>query len=304
MSEPRRTADGLLTLQDGRNLSYGTFGHPAAAPLIYCHGYPTNRIEYEAIAPAVDEAGVDVHVIVLDRPGYGSSTFQPGRTLLDWPHDVAEAVDQLGIDSFSVLGTSGGAPYAMACAVALPDRVTQLGLVVGVGPADAPGMGDSLILRNVSRFGLARRAQFGLMGYGLSRGRGDQILDNTIANISEVDRSFLDRPENREWFLRMMQEAFTQGGRAASHDGMLYLNSWGFDVAGISAPTHLWYGSRDETVPPQVGEWLAGRIPNSSLVVWSGSGHFTWMNTARAAEAVGSTSGAHPSPPPSGRQRA
>ena len=293
--EAHGTMDGLLTLSDGRTLSHRTFGDPSATPLFYCHGYPTNRLEYEVIAPAVEGAGA--RVIVLDRPGYGSSTFQSGRTLLDWPNDVAEAADQLGIDRFAVLGTSGGGPYAMACAVALPERVTQLGLIVGVGPADAPGMDESLILENVSRFGVVRRVQFGMMGYGLNHGGDNQIFDNTIARISEVDRLFLERPENREWFLRMMREALKHGGRAAAHDGKLYLTGWNFDVSRISAPTYLWYGARDETVPARVGEWLADRIPNSRLAVWPEHGHFTWMNTPQAAEAIGITSGTQAAPP-------
>ena len=297
MSEAHGTTDGLLTLSDGRTMSYGAFGDPAAMPLFYCHGYPTDRIEYQVIAPAVASAGIATRVIVLDRPGYGDSTFQSGRTLLDWPNDVAEAADQLGIDTFAVLGTSGGGPYAMACAVSIPDRVTQLGVVVGVGPAHAPGMDESLILENVSRFGFVRRIQFGMMGYGLNQGRDDQIFDSTIANISEVDRPFLERPENRDWFMRMMREALKQGGRAAAHDGKLYLNSWGFDVTDIETHTYLWYGARDETVPATVGEWLAAQIPNASLVVWPDTGHFTWMNTPQAAEAIGTTSGVHTSPP-------
>ena len=297
MSEAHGTTDGLLTLSDGRTMSYGAFGDPDAPPLFYCHGYPTDRIEYDVIAPAVASAGIATRVIVLDRPGYGESTFQSGRTILDWPNDVAEAADQLGIDTFAVVGTSGGGPYAMACAVALPERVTRLGVVVGVGPPNAPGMDESLILKNVSRFGFVRRIQFGMMGYGLNQGRDDQIFDNTIANISEVDRPFLELPENRDWFMRMMREALKQGGRAAAHDGKLYLHSWGFDVTEINAPTYLWYGARDETVPAAVGEWLRGQIPNASFVVWPGTGHFTWMNTPQAAEAIGTTNGVHTSPP-------
>jgi pimeloyl-ACP methyl ester carboxylesterase len=287
--------DGLLTLSDGRRLSYGEFGDPKSAPLFYCHGYPTNRIEYEVIAEVVEKSGIKVRVVVLDRPGYGSSTFQKGRTLLDWPRDVAEAADQLGVGEFAVLGVSGGGPYALACATAMPDRITRLGLVVAAGPADAPGMNKSLILRTVPRFGFVRRIQFGMMSVGLNKGRDDQILENTLANIGEADRPFLELADNKEWFLRMMREALKQGGHAAAHDGGIYLRSWGFDVAAVSTKTHLWYGGLDETVPAPVGEWLAGQLTDSNLVVWPQHGHFTWMTSAQAAEAIAATSGVTPS---------
>jgi pimeloyl-ACP methyl ester carboxylesterase len=283
--------DGRLILADGRSMSYGEFGEPKGPPLLYCHGYPTNRIEYALIAGVVEQAGIEARVVVLDRPGYGSSTFQPGRTLLDWPSDLAEAAGQLGIDEFALLGVSGGGPYALACAAALPQRVIRLGLVVAAGPNDAPGMDKSLILRTVPRTGIVRRIQFGMMGVGLEKGRDDQILENTLANIGEADRPFLGRAENKEWFLRMMREALRQGGRAASHDGGIYLRSWGFDVADVTTETHLWYGGLDETVPPGVGEWLARQLRDSELVVWPQHGHFTWMTSAQAAEAIGATSG-------------
>ena len=95
----------------------------------------------------------------------------------------------------------------------------------------------------------------------------------------------------------MMREALKQGGRAAAHDGKLYLNSWGFDVTDIETPTYLWYGARDETVPAGVGEWLADQIPDTTLEVWPETGHFTWMNTPQAAEAIATTSGIKASPP-------
>lgn len=283
--------DRSLTLSDGRKLSYGDFGDSRAAPLFYCHGYPTNRIEYEIIDRAVRNSGINVRVVVLDRPGYGSSTFQPGRTLLDWPRDIADAADKLGVHEFALLGVSGGGPFALACAAAMPDRVARLGLVVAAGPANAPGMHDSLILRTLPKSGVVRRFQFGMMSAGLKRGSEDVILDRTIANLGEVDRPFLGYADKRAWFIRMMHEAFAQGGRPAAQDGGIYLDSWGFDVSEVNTETHLWYGARDETVPASVGEWFAEKISDSKLVVWPEHGHFTWMTSAEAVDVVAVTGG-------------
>jgi pimeloyl-ACP methyl ester carboxylesterase len=52
-----------------------------------------------------------VRHIQLDRPGFGLSDFQPGRTVLDWPDDVAHVADLLGIERFAVIGVSGRGPY-------------------------------------------------------------------------------------------------------------------------------------------------------------------------------------------------
>lgn len=283
--------DGVLELADGRKLRYGMFGSSNGPPVMYCHGFPTNRFEFEIAEPFLQRNGVTARVVVLDRPGYGDSTFQAGRTLLDWPRDVAEAADRLGFEEFSVLGVSGGGPYALACAFALPDRVTRLGVVVGMGPADAVGMKESLTFRTTSGIGLVRRFQFGMLALGLQRGQDQKIFERSLANLGAVDRPVVKRPEMQEWFMRMLGESLKQGGRPAAHEAGLYLKRWGFDVADITVETHLWYGGADETVPASIGEWLADRIPNSIYTCWPEDGHFTWMASDKGAEVVAQISG-------------
>src|SRR5215475_13446761 len=97
--------DGVLRLADGRALGYAEFGAPGGEPYFYFHGHPGSRLEARFAESAATAAGV--RVIALDRPGYGLSDAQPGRAILDWPTDVAQAADLLGIDRFSVVGASG-----------------------------------------------------------------------------------------------------------------------------------------------------------------------------------------------------
>ena len=99
----------ILDLSDGRQMAYSEWGPRNAPAMFYCHGFPGNHRELELARPVLERTGLHVRVIALDRPGYGMSTFRPGRTFLDWPHDVAEVAELLGIGSFSVLGASGEA---------------------------------------------------------------------------------------------------------------------------------------------------------------------------------------------------
>src|SRR5688572_28104051 len=120
-----------LTLSDGRKVGIAEFGAPAGRPVVYCHGFPASRLEARLAHEAAKEVGA--RLIALDRPGYGLSDFQPGRRIGDWPRDVVEAADALGVQRFAMLGVSGGAPYALACAALLPERITALGVVCGLG---------------------------------------------------------------------------------------------------------------------------------------------------------------------------
>ena len=68
-----------------------------------------------------------------DRPGFGRSSFVPGRRLADWPRDLVALADHLALARLHVIGVSGGAPYAMASGQQLGDRISRLALVCGLG---------------------------------------------------------------------------------------------------------------------------------------------------------------------------
>ena len=125
--------NSTITLPDGRRLGCAEYGDPDAMPVLYCHGFPSCRLEPSMLPVS------GIRLIALDRPGYGLSDPLPGRTLLDWPRDVAAAADALGLGRFAVAGVSGGAPYAAACAALLKDRVMGLALICGIAPPGKAG---------------------------------------------------------------------------------------------------------------------------------------------------------------------
>ena len=75
-----------------------------------------------------------------DRPGYGGSTRHLGRGLASAADDRTRVADALDIDRFAMLGHSGGASHALACAALLPRRV----LAVVAASALAPFNADDL----------------------------------------------------------------------------------------------------------------------------------------------------------------
>jgi len=126
-----RDEEHRIQLRDGRWLGYTESGDPAGAPVLFFHGFGTTRV----ICPPDNSARqLGVRMIAVDRPGLGLSTPRPGRGLLDWPPDVSEFADALGIERFAIVGWSGGGPYALACGRFLADRVTSIALVSGAAP--------------------------------------------------------------------------------------------------------------------------------------------------------------------------
>jgi pimeloyl-ACP methyl ester carboxylesterase len=124
-----------MTLSDSRRLSYARYGAPSG-PVIFClHGLPGSRTQGAYFHAAATNLGA--RIIRVDCPGVGFSSPQPGRTVLEHADDIVHPTKHLDIDQFSVLGCSGGRPYALACAKTIPrERLRGVALVAGVGPSD------------------------------------------------------------------------------------------------------------------------------------------------------------------------
>ena len=233
----------ILDLADGRQMGYSEWGPRNAPAMFYCHGFPGSHRELELARPVLEQTGLHVRVIALDRPGYGLSTFRPGRTFLDWPHDVAEVAGLLGIGSFSVLGASGGSPYALACALVLGQRVSRIGIVVGTAPLEATGMLDTPLITGVSSRRWVRRIQYELTAYAVRKGREDRLLGRAISTMGSADQEAMERAEVREWFASVTREALVQGGRATAYESNLYRRDWGFDVSAVTRRLHFGTGA-------------------------------------------------------------
>lgn len=221
-----------------------------------------------------------MRLIAPDRPGYGLSDFQPGRRISDWPRDMIELADSMLLDRFAVLGISGGAPYAMACAAALPDRITRVGVVCGLGRLDIPG--NAVRMNHFARFSfkLARNAP------GLSRLHNSALapmLRNSprwtlrllASKLPPPDQKVLSDPRVFALFADAFREGLRQGGRGVAHDLALYAGAWEIALDSIRVPCYLWHGEQDTTVPVEMGRWLANAVPGCRAKFFPDEGHFS-----------------------------
>ena len=129
----------ILDLVDGRVLAWREFGDAIGWPLVAVHGSPDSSAVWALLDDAAHRAGA--RIIAPDRPGFGSSSPKPDRSILDWVDDLSELTEHLELASFRLLAISGGSPYALAVAATCPDRVAHLGLlsVITPPPTGKPG---------------------------------------------------------------------------------------------------------------------------------------------------------------------
>jgi pimeloyl-ACP methyl ester carboxylesterase len=95
-----------ITLSNGHTIGYMIRGDINGIPLFYFHGWPSSRLSGAKLDVSAKQLGIQI--IAVDRPGYGLSSVQKHRTLLDFPDDIAKLADALGHKKFYVLGVSGG----------------------------------------------------------------------------------------------------------------------------------------------------------------------------------------------------
>lgn len=261
-----------LTLSSGKKIAFEEYGDPEGKPIFLFHGWPGSRLQGKRLHQLAQS--FHVRLICPDRPGFGQSDFDPCRKLLNYPHDIAQLADHLHLTKFSVMGVSGGGPYAAACAYALPKRVLKAGIVVGLSPTNLVGVLQGMAPLNKATWYLyhyipgliysssflqyIRKWVFPISARGSLASTADkQLMDSKLSTLIAENRT----------------ESFRQGIRGAAHDVKIFVQPWGFDVCEIEVPVFLWYGALDKNVSVKMGEYYATQIKDSKLTIYPDAGH-------------------------------
>ena len=269
-----------ILLRDGRRLSYAEYGDPQGAPIFLFHGIPGSRFlrhPDDSLTRACN-----VRLIVPDRPGMGCSDFKPGRTVLDWPADVQDLADTLGIERFSVAGFSGGGPYAAACGFAIPHRLKNVGLISGVGPTDAPDVLVGMLSSNRMGYKVGRWMpwifwRFIFNFYYRDICHHPEKLAKMTEEEPAADQAIFIETGIQQILIKTFAEAFRQGTLGAARDGWLLARPWEFKLMDISVPVFLWQGEADVVVTPAMGKYMAARIPRCYARFLPGEGHLMFI---------------------------
>jgi pimeloyl-ACP methyl ester carboxylesterase len=269
---------GIRT-RDGRRLTVEEFGDPDGSPVVLLHDTPGCR--FGVVPPDVVTAHPHIRFIAYDRPGYGDSDRLPGRRVADAARDVAELAGALGLGRFSVLGRSGGAPHALACAALLPSRVRRAAALASPAPPDARDLSwfDGMAASQVEEFTraltdpLAFAERLAVRAADIRRDPA-QLLVSLRDGLTDSDRRIVSAPAVGEMLLRTYREALRGSSYGWLDDHLALLSDWGFDPAAVTRPVLLWHGAQDTLSPVGHFTWLAGRVPRVRPVLQQDTGHF------------------------------
>jgi pimeloyl-ACP methyl ester carboxylesterase len=270
-----------LILKDGRTLGFAEYGVSTGRPVFHFHGSGSSRLEKPTTENVIVQ--LDIRFISVDRPGHGLSDYQPERRLIDWPKDIMQLADHLGLEKFYVTGHSAGGPHAFACAHELPERIISGAAISSVAPMSRPRPYDGMPILNqiLARSArklpwlthLARKTMRGMIMQDV-----EKAAQQLMASIPDSDKELLYEPENVENMVRSIQEGFRQGSEGVAHDDILVNSEWGFELTSIRPRIDIWHGKLDVNVPIYAAYYLHDQIPNNRLFDLQDKGHFFILN--------------------------
>ena len=271
----------IVQLDKGAVVAFQEYGDPTGTPVIFCHGWPSSR----TMAQLADEPArsLGVRIISPDRPGISGSSMQLDRKLSDWPSLVERLADDLELGEFRILAISGGAPYAYATAVAIPERVRAIAIVGGVIPfaelQDFKGLlpfyrwmlafyrNRPQLLRQlfyVARPFLSFRAPIRLRPLFLKM----LLLRPCDAASLRDDAAF-------EAIFESQRRAWRASAEGVMIDAQIYAQPWGFDIEDVRVPMRLWHGKEDRAFAVRLAEEIANRFPNCKARFIENEGHYS-----------------------------
>jgi pimeloyl-ACP methyl ester carboxylesterase len=274
MPEPRtvRTADG-------RAVGYYDYGDPNGIPVVALHGTPACGAGFAWADQRARTRGI--RLLAPDRPGVGDSDpWEPGRgSIVDHYAPVLGAfADALDLESFSVIGYSGGGPYALAAAHALADRITAAAVVAGSGQVGVWASvkdfetTDRLLTWLADRAPVIARASLALSA------RAARLAPKTALRFAQIEMTASDRAVMAQFpsaraALAVFSQSCRHGANGVVVDYAALGRPWGFAVEEIDVPVQCWHATDDHIVPMRHTDELVRRISGAELTQWEGEGH-------------------------------
>ena len=266
-----------ITLKDGRQMSYAEYGDPAGKPILFFHGFPGCRLEPSHLQNIA--LANHYRLIGVDRPGMGLSSIHHKHSILSWADDVEMFADNLGLKKFSIIGQSGGAPFAAACAYKIPHRINGAAIVSGIAPFEIPEATTSLSqgqqLMNKAIRAMPWIATI-MMKLALMINKKPWMMRHVMKQMPEVDRLAIQSLGN-EAISAMLLEPFRNGVIGAAQEFQLLVKPWGFNIAHIQCPTTIWQGGMDQQLPLSHANLYVKLIPNAQLTFFEQEGHISLL---------------------------
>lgn len=271
----------VVKAPDGGRLRVEISGDPSGKPVFLLHGTPGALGGPRPRGIFLYRQGIQL--ISYNRPGYPGSDREKGRRVANAATEVEAIADYLGIGRFAVIGRSGGAPHALACAAAghLRDRVICVAALCSLAPCNAEGLDwpAGMAESNVRRYTEAE-SNLGALTSALNqlasqvRNNSQDLLNSLWPELVGSDKQVIGDIALRRIIAQTHADALRESADGWIDDVIALSRPWGFSLSEIMVPVLLWHGGEDVFSPASHTQWLAKQISTSVLDLRPGIAHF------------------------------
>ena len=253
-------------------------------PVLMVHGGNSVAIGW---LPLLERLHPHFHLLAPDRPGCGLTSqfdYQGVDLRSHGAAFIAGTLDALGIARASIVGNSMGGFFAMAFALAHPDRVAKLVLLgEPAGSKRSPVMFHKLVgTRGVNTllYSTALRPPHDAAAQRKALARGHLVTD-----ANRVPEPLLDcmaegaqLPGATVSWITMVERAFDPPAAGIFANKTTVTYSLRPELSKLVAPTLFLWGDEDPLGPPTLGEEMAAMMPNAKVTVVRDAGHLPWLD--------------------------
>ncbi len=250
----------FCTAPDSVRIAYATVGQ--GPPIVKAANW-LSHLEHDWDAPIwsplLHKLAHGHQIVRYDERGNGLSDWQVANLSFDaFVTDLETVVDDVGLDSFALLGISQGAAVSIEYAVRHPERVSRLVLFGGYAAGWRINASDEVLREREAIMTLTAT------GWGQDNPAYRQIFSSTFMPSATA--------EELQWFNEFQRLT------TSPENAVRFLSAFGdIDVrqqlARVSVPTLVLHSLGDQRIPAATGRDIAASIADAEFLGLESDGH-------------------------------
>lgn len=238
--------------QDGKEMSYTDLGSEFKRVIVIHHGLATSPIDEDEWNKFCDYK--EVRIILPNRSGHDGSSYFDEISYIKLAKRFDELLNSIGVNKFSVMGISAGAPHTYANAIVSGERAHRVYIYSGLG-----ALYDEEVLSGYGEY------------YDEIKELYEFARTHSQENIGEFYLRKYSQSYGDEYLRRLIKERYV----AMGYDIKLQASPWGFEVSNVTQPITIRHSKADTEVPYEAALRTANLIKNVKFISVQNDPHFT-----------------------------
>lgn len=215
--------------------------------------------------------------LVLEKKNFFLKKNYCTNYLLSRDIDVIEELcDIMEIPKFFIMAHSAGAPYALACAMKIPQRLQ--GTIYLVSPWVSTTVANNFKwLQYVPTPIIKFTNSAGISLQQMKHGRQPYSIKPRSSGALSVPTN---SEKKQQLGLAILKASFAENLAGANNDLLMCFErkrTFGFSYADVNHPVHVFHGTKDDRIPISAVKWMEGNMTDCKLTLIEGGKHSLFL---------------------------